>query len=120
SGLPAWRARGILLTFRPGRCGQARRFTHRYSSILLLRVLRSTPMILRFSHARRALLRACAAATLLGASIGSPAQLPANVHLVVGFPPGGGTDAIARLLADALKGELAGTRVIVENKPGAG
>ncbi|MCE4555961.1 Bug family tripartite tricarboxylate transporter substrate binding protein [Pelomonas cellulosilytica] len=41
------------------------------------------------------------------------------VRLLVGFPPGGGTDAIARLLADALQATL-GTTVIVDNKPGAG
>ncbi|ACB32561.1 conserved hypothetical protein [Leptothrix cholodnii SP-6] len=41
------------------------------------------------------------------------------IRLLVGFPPGGGTDAIARLLAERLKDEL-GTQVLVENKPGAG
>ncbi len=47
------------------------------------------------------------------------AQQPAVIKLMVGFPPGGGTDAIARTLADKLKDQL-GTTVIVENKAGAG
>jgi tripartite-type tricarboxylate transporter receptor subunit TctC len=41
------------------------------------------------------------------------------VRLLVGFPAGGGTDAIARILADKLKDQL-GTPVLVENKAGAG
>jgi tripartite-type tricarboxylate transporter receptor subunit TctC len=41
------------------------------------------------------------------------------VRLLVGFPAGGGTDAIARILADKLKDQL-GTSVLVENKAGAG
>jgi tripartite-type tricarboxylate transporter receptor subunit TctC len=40
------------------------------------------------------------------------------VHLIVGFPAGGGTDMIARILADRLRGPYAST-VLVENKPGA-
>lgn len=46
------------------------------------------------------------------------AQGPA-IKLLVGFPPGGGTDAIARLLADRLKDPL-GVAVIVDNRAGAG
>ncbi len=42
-----------------------------------------------------------------------------TIRLLVGFPPGGGTDAIARILAEGLKEEL-GATIVVENKPGAG
>ena len=47
------------------------------------------------------------------------AQNAAPIRLLVGFPPGGGTDAIARTLADKLKDQL-GAPVLVENRAGAG
>lgn len=59
---------------------------------------------------------AAVAACSLGAAV---AQTPKTIRLLVGFPPGGGTDAIARLLGDRLKDEL-GVTVLVENRPGAG
>jgi tripartite-type tricarboxylate transporter receptor subunit TctC len=40
------------------------------------------------------------------------------LHIIVGFPAGGGTDVIARILADRLRVPFASS-VIVENKPGA-
>ena len=44
------------------------------------------------------------------------AQQP--VHLLVGFPPGGTTDILARLVAQHLT-EVTGKTIIVENRPGA-
>jgi tripartite-type tricarboxylate transporter receptor subunit TctC len=62
-----------------------------------------------------------AATSALAALTLSPAALAQGktVRLLVGFPAGGGTDAIARLLAEKLKDEL-GASVIVENRAGAG
>jgi len=61
--------------------------------------------------------RAAVAATLAFTACLAQAQ-PAT-RILVGFPPGGGTDAIARILGERLQQEL-GTPVVVENKPGAG
>ncbi|AOG21955.1 Bug family tripartite tricarboxylate transporter substrate binding protein [Acidovorax sp. RAC01] len=47
------------------------------------------------------------------------AQSGKPIRVLVGFPPGGGSDAIARLLSEKLKNEL-GVSVVVENRPGAG
>ena len=59
-------------------------------------------------------------AWILVGSIGAHAQsFPTKpIRLVVGFPPGGGIDFTARLIAQGL-GEGLGQPVVVENKPGA-
>ena len=41
------------------------------------------------------------------------------VRMVVGFPAGGGADAVSRIISARLS-ELLGQQVVVENKPGAG
>ncbi len=72
------------------------------------------------STSRRALLAASAVAVALSfAAAPAHAQSGKTVRILVGFPAGGGTDALARLLADRLKDAL-GAAVIVENRPGAG
>lgn len=71
--------------------------------------------------------RHCLAATVLAPALAAaqpgsqPPQALAGktLKILVGFPPGGGTDAIARLLAEALRSEL-GATVLVDNKTGAG
>ena len=70
---------------------------------------------------RRQILQAAAATSLLGLGHRSGlAQTRVDtLRVIVGFPPGGTTDAFARRVSDKLRGNYANT-VLVDNKPGAG
>lgn len=71
---------------------------------------------------RRALLQAGGAAALAGVSPGAFAQgsgIPAGtIRILVGFPPGGGSDLMARQIAEKLR-ERTGQNIVVENRAGA-
>src|SRR4051794_726420 len=68
---------------------------------------------------RRQLLAGSAGFLLAGAPRSAFAQtVKKPVHVIVGFPAGGGTDVTARVLAEGLRGPYA-SAVLVENKPGA-
>ena len=67
----------------------------------------------------RKIFTAVMAAALLGMGLHAQAQDKPVIKFLVGFPPGGSTDTVARLLADKMSVVLKQT-IIVENKAGAG
>jgi tripartite-type tricarboxylate transporter receptor subunit TctC len=75
--------------------------------------------ISRWACAMRSLglMLAFGASLLAGPVLAQGGSTP--IRILVGFPPGGGTDAIARTLADKLKDQL-NQPVLVENRAGAG
>ena len=75
--------------------------------------------MIRFPWQRlsRALKHSVALSALL--AVGLAQAQSSAIKLMVGFPPGGSTDAIARILAEKLTDQLE-TPVLVENRAGAG
>ena len=66
---------------------------------------------------RRTLLASAGASLLAGRALAQ--SYPTHtIRIIAGFPPGGGIDIVARLVADPLKDAL-GQTVIVENRTGA-
>ena len=73
------------------------------------------------SLSRRALVAAAALSALnLTAPVWAQNAFPSQpIKVIVPYPAGGATDALARMMAQKL-GEAWNTSVLVENKPGAG
>ncbi|HEY6832150.1 MAG TPA: tripartite tricarboxylate transporter substrate binding protein [Pseudolabrys sp.] len=70
---------------------------------------------------RAVIAAAVAAGVCLSVTARASAEWPADrpIRVLVGFGPGGGTDIVARIIAQPLS-ELLHQSVVVENKPGAG
>jgi tripartite-type tricarboxylate transporter receptor subunit TctC len=69
---------------------------------------------------RRRIMTASASLAALGWPALTRAQtVQRTARIVVGFPPGGSTDIVSRLIADKLRGSYA-PQVLVENRAGAG
>lgn len=66
---------------------------------------------------RRLLIRSAAAATLLPTAAQAQPFPSRQLRILVGTPPGGGLDIVARILAQELT-KSAGMSILVENKPG--
>jgi len=55
---------------------------------------------------------------LLSASVSALAYPERSIRLIVAYPPGGGTDVTARIVAPKLS-ELLGKQLVIDNRPGA-
>ncbi len=67
---------------------------------------------------RHLLAHTLAVPAIIAATRQSLAQARRTLRLIVGFPAGGGTDIVARILAERMQVPFA-SAIIVENKPGA-
>lgn len=74
-------------------------------------------MLPRSAFATVVLFAACGASSY--AAEGGSAYPTKAIRFILGFPPGGASDTVARVLAPPLQGRL-GQQVVIDNRPGAG
>lgn len=66
------------------------------------------------------MLGTCALLAVSAAALAQPADYPSqSIKVIVPFPPGGGTDIVARMVLDKIRAST-GWTLVVDNRPGAG
>jgi tripartite-type tricarboxylate transporter receptor subunit TctC len=75
--------------------------------------------VMKATWSRRSLLIATAVLAAAGPAVAADAYPSKPIKLVVGFPPGGPTDIIGRVIAQSIA-KLLGESVVIENRGGAG
>ena len=95
----------------------------RYILSLALNMGSSSPALLEtfmqsrhFKFTRRIFSLAALSLAMLSPALQAQEKTP--LKIMVGFPPGGSADILARMVADALREDFG--NIIVDNKPGAG
>ena len=75
-------------------------------------------MTIRFDRRKALALTGGALAAAMAPRASLAQSLPSGtVRVLVGFPAGGGSDVMARIIAEKLK-ERAGLNIIIDNRPG--
>jgi tripartite-type tricarboxylate transporter receptor subunit TctC len=99
-----------------------------YQSPILLTIIIRRPVVRRakmreetgVTRASFLVATIAAMALCLGAGSGAAAGYPERpVRLIVSFPPGGSSDAMARIVQPGVEKQL-GQSIVIENRPGAG
>jgi tripartite-type tricarboxylate transporter receptor subunit TctC len=93
-----------------------------YQVITRVSAVKAELVMLRKRRLSRCATRACVLALLAFVLFGDGrafAQTGGSVTVVVPYPPGGGIDVLARLVAEEI-GRLQGPSMVIENRPGAG
>jgi tripartite-type tricarboxylate transporter receptor subunit TctC len=75
---------------------------------------------MKFEHVIHGVATLAAGATIgVAVTATAQAQVPPTIRVLVGFGAGGGTDVVARIVAEGIREQLK-NNIVVENRPGAG
>jgi tripartite-type tricarboxylate transporter receptor subunit TctC len=87
--------------------------------LIILHIIHIMNIIKSFGSSHKLLGLSVLALLCTNVSAAAPTYPTRPVRIVVGFPPGGGVDTVARLVSPKLI-EMWGQQVVIDNRPGAG